>query len=117
MENYIKTLFDKTANKYKAVRDRLVAAEHNGWLSFYELDLNEEQVIRHITTLPIDNKTKREFVALYKTSYQIGEKDYEVKHIMMKTDENTTMGEIYNHFQKYSRDDENHKLEITIVEL
>lgn len=50
----ISRLYDKVATDTKADRSRIVAAEFKGRLSFYELDLHEEKVLRYLTTLPIN---------------------------------------------------------------
>ncbi len=51
----ISPIYDKVADDTKADRSRIVAAESNGRLSFYELDLFEEKVVRFLTMIKISN--------------------------------------------------------------
>lgn len=51
----LNSLYDKVSNDTKADRDRIVASNFRGKLSFYELDINEEKVLRYLTTISIND--------------------------------------------------------------
>lgn len=52
--NLVKSLYDTVSIRYKVGKDRLIAKENEGNLSFYELlDKDKEKAIQYLTTFPI----------------------------------------------------------------
>ena len=55
ISDVISRLYDKVSKDTNAERDRIVASNFRGKLSFYELDLHEEKVLRYLTTVSIND--------------------------------------------------------------